>query len=419
MSLELTTITFNHDPSSTSNSAMNVRRNKDFEIPIPEHDRANPRTPRESSAAYAIAETAETTVFIRVTFRIPSPSNPTYEVQATGGDVLGQLDPIQVLFTELATSQTVDIPLTHKNFTEIGSYDITWQWLYRPVGNPSWQPLTTTSHRIYLVLAVPQSPWTQTFGDKRNPWTDLLNECCQMATESKNAVTATKKLTQKIYNNYHLRYDIVSGAPRYSFSTTSSSFNLTNWIHHVLQRNAPSNPKFCPGTPEEYKGYWIVNCYDCAASLALMAKVVGAPLDYYYHNPFGYLKYVEPIGRGKCNNPFYGCLDNNPAVGPNNQRSKFGNHAYTKLSGQKNYDATMKEWLPAIVRVLLIIVWLLVLIITLGSVNLRSLLERARGWLIDLSQGTYEQRTVDTSQPFESSAAGGNPALQTLQFQVT
>jgi hypothetical protein len=108
MSLELTTITFNHDPSSTSNSAMNVRRNKDFEIPIPEHDRANPRTPRESSAAYAIAETAETTVFIRVTFRIPSPSNPTYEVQATGGDVLGQLDPIQVMFTELATSQTVD-----------------------------------------------------------------------------------------------------------------------------------------------------------------------------------------------------------------------------------------------------------------------------------------------------------------------
>jgi hypothetical protein len=248
MSLELTTITFNHDPSSTSNSAMNVRRNKDFEIPIPEHDRANPRTPRESSAAYAIAETAETTVFIRVTFRIPSPSNPTYEVQATGGDVLGQLDPIQVMFTELATSQAVDIPLTHKNFTEIGSYDITWHWLYRPVGSPSWQPLTTTSHRIYLVLAVPQSPWTQTFGDKRNPWTDLLNECCQMAAESKSAVTATKKITQKIYKDYNLFYDIVQGSPRYDFSTTNSSFDLTNWINYVLKGNAPNTPRFCPGT---------------------------------------------------------------------------------------------------------------------------------------------------------------------------
>jgi hypothetical protein len=419
MSLELNTITFNHNPSSASNSAMNIRRNKDFEVPIPEYDRAIQRKPRDSCAAYALAETARKNVFIRVNFQISTPANPTYEVKATGGGIMGQLGPIKVKFTEGSTSQTVDIPLTHRNFKKIGRHDITWQWLCRELGSHSWKSLSTTSHRIYLVLAVPESPWTQAFGNKRNPWTDLLDECCLMAAESKDAITATKKITEKIYGDYHLRYDIVSGSPRYGFWITGTSFHLTNWINYVLKGNAPSDPKFCFGSPEEYKWYWIVNCYDCAASLALMSKVVGAPVDYCYHGPFGYLKYVEPIGRGKCNNPFYGCLGNNPEVGPDDERSSFGNHAYAKMNDQKNYDATMKEWLPIFTRVLLMIVWALILIITLGTVNLRDLLERADGWLMNLTQSDYEQRTIDTSQPFESSAAGGSPALQTLQFQVT
>ena len=44
MALALKTITFNHDPFSASNSALNIRRNKDFDVPVPEYDAAIPRS---------------------------------------------------------------------------------------------------------------------------------------------------------------------------------------------------------------------------------------------------------------------------------------------------------------------------------------------------------------------------------------
>lgn len=50
--------------------------------------------------------------------------------------------------------------------------------------------------------------------------------------------------------------------------------------------------------------------------------------------------------------------------------------------------------------------------------NLQGLRDRAEGWLFDLTQATYNQRTIDVSQPFEAGAAGGSPSLQVLDFQV-
>lgn len=420
MALTLKAITFNHDPASASISAMNIRRNKDFEVPVPEYDAALPRTAAESCAAYAKQETAAQQVVVRVELTRTGGGNPHFEIRAQGGGLLGALDPYAVDFTGGATSATVDVPLLHRDFSRIARQDVTWQWECRQQGSPIWEPMATTSHRIYVVLKVPPAPWTQALADKRNPWTDLLDVCCPIAAGKQNAGAAVESITKKVHQAYSLRYDIVSGAPRYGFAQTGSSFHLTNWINYVLKGNAPANPIFCNGSAEQYKDYWIVNCYDCAASSALMAKVLGADSDYYFHAPFGYLKYVEAIGRGKCNNPFYGCLGNNPAVGPDDQRTGFGNHAYQKLSGIRNYDSCMREWLSAIEKLILILLWLIILILTFGLLNLTTLLNRAGGWLVDLPQAEYNTRTVDTSQPFEANAAaGGTQALQTLQFSVT
>jgi hypothetical protein len=420
MPLALKTITFNHDPFSASTSALNIRRNKDFEVPVPENDAAIPRTPAESCAAYAKQETTAQPVFVRVELTNTDGGNPHFEVRAHVGGLLGALDAQAVAFTGGATSRTLDFPLSHRDFSRIARQDVTWQWEFRQKGSANWQPLTTTSHRIYVVLKVPPAPWTQALADKRNPWTDLLDVCCQIAAGQQNAAGAAESVTKKVHNSYSLRYDIVTGAPRYGFVLTGSSFQLTNWIDYVLKGNAPANPIFCNGSPEQYKNFWIVNCYDCAASSALMAKVLGADSNYYFHQPFGYLKYVEPIGRGKCNNPFYGCLGNNPAVGPDDARTAFGNHAYQKLSGSKNYDSCMREWLSPLAKLMLILLWLIILIITLGLLNLKSLLNRAGGWLVDLTQADYNTRTIDVSQPFEANAAaGGTQSLQTLQFSVT
>jgi len=420
MSISLNTITFNHDTSSAATSSLNIRRNKDFEVPVPEYDAAIPRTPAESCAAYAKQETAAQNVFVRAVFTATGGGNPHFEVQALGGGLLGALDPQPIDFTGGANTKTVDFPLTHRNFNAIARQDVTWHWQFREQGNPNWQPLVSTSHRIYIVLKMPPAPWTQALANKRNPWTDLLDFCCAIASGKQNAPDAAESITKNVHEAYPLRYDIESGNARYGFAHTGSSFQLTNWINYVLKGNAPAAPIFCNGTAEQYKDSWIVNCYDCAASAALMAKLVGADSDYYFHRPFGYLNYVEPIGRGKCNNPFYQCQGGSPAVGPDDQRSAFGNHAYQKLNGTKNYDACMREWLSPLAKWLLILLWLIILIITFGTVNAKNLLLRAGGWLIDLTQVEYNTRTIDTSQAFEAAAAsGGTQTLQVLNFSVT
>jgi len=416
MAFALTTITFNHDLLTASTSSMNIRRNKDFEVPVPEYDSAIPRTPAQSCAAYTMQETQGQNVFVRVTFSLTPTTGGTFHVRATGGGILGPLDPQTVTFAQGVGTQTVDFPLAHRDFSRITQQDIAWQWQHR-VGK-MWHNLVATQHHIYVVLKLPPAPWTQTPGDKRNPWTDLLDVCCTKAAGTATQADAAKAIIKSVNGDYSLRYDIQSGAPRYGFVKSGSSFDLTDWIDFVLHGNAPANPLFCGGAPEEYRNFLIVNCYDCAASSALMATVLGADSAYYFHQPFGYLNYVLPIGRGKANNPFPGCSGSNAAVGPDDPRTSFGNHAYTKLGGTNNYDACMRQWLSPLCAALWYLLWLIILIITFGLLNLTSLLDRAGGWLVDLTQTDYNTIVVDTSQPFEAAANGGSPALQTLQFRI-
>jgi hypothetical protein len=421
MPLTLRIIEFNHDPSSASISAMNIRRNKDFEVPVPEYDSTIPRPATESCAAYSIADTERQSVVIRVTFEIPAGEPVTsYEVRAEDGGVMGALAPVTVLFANGATTATVDFLLNSRRFVRIGVHDIPWRWLARTTGADTWAALTTTSHRIYLVLAVPDAPWTQTFADKHNPWTDLLDEACARAAGARTDVAAARRLVKAINSAYSLRYDIIKGNLRYGFIGFSSPFALSEWIDYVIRGNAPANPKFCPGSAEEYPDFLIVNCNDCAASLALSAKTIGAPLEYFFHQPFGYLNYVKPIGRGKCNNPFYGCSGFIPPELPPDYdpRSRFANHTYTKLPSGANFDACLKEVVSPLLSFFLILVWLIIFILSFGSVNLENLLDTAGGWLVNLSQASYEAATNDTSQPFEAAEAGGTPVLQPLQFQV-
>ena len=420
MPFSLQTLTFNHDLSAATTSALNIRRNKDFETALPEYESAIPRSAQEQCAAYAIAPTRNQPVVVRCVFELPGGAG--FEVKATGGGVLGDLD-AKTVGPSGAGTVTVDLPLTHRNFAAIGRHDVTWQWWMRPQGTKNWQALVTTSHRIYLLLDLPTAPWMQTFGDKHCPWTDLLDHACVIAGGAGNEMAACIAHVKAIYSNYSLRYDIVSGAPRYGFGSTAGSFRLTNWIAYVLQATPPAGPTFCQGSGETYNNNWIINCYDAAASLALIGKAVGARLDYYFHGPFGYLRFVLPIGRGKCNNPFYGCFANNPVRGEDDAtRSRFGNHAYTKLAGQNNYDACMKQWRSwlerLIITIIYFIVWLLLLIITFGLVNRFDLLDRAQGWLVNLTQPEYNAATIDTSTPAEASSAGGIPFVCALDFQV-
>src|SRR5260370_27380479 len=166
MALQLSTITCNHDPAAPATSTLNNRKNKDFEVPIPEYDSSIPRTPPQSCAAYAKHETSGQTVVIRAHFQIPAAVNITYEVKASGGGMLGHLDAVQVVFSGGIADQVVDIPLPHRNFQKIQRADITWLSRYRKQGASNRHPLAPTPHPIYLILPLPPPPCTQVFADK-------------------------------------------------------------------------------------------------------------------------------------------------------------------------------------------------------------------------------------------------------------
>jgi hypothetical protein len=330
---------------------------------------------------------------------------------AAGGGVLGALDPFTVRFRAPGTV-TVDVPLDHRSFRAISRSDVSWTWAVRQSGTAAWTPLVTTRHRIYLLLAAPGAPWTQTYADKRNPWTDLLDFVCDIAAGASAGDRATTAVVKAVHLKYGLRYDIVSGAPRYGFGGTSGSFQLTEWIAYVLKGPAPATPLWCSGAAEQHQSWLIVNCYDCAAAVTIMSNALGAPVIHQFHAPFGKLGFIEAIGRGKCNNPFPGC-SGTPTEVASCSRTSFGNHAYTKLAGL-NFDACMREWISPLMKLILILVWLLVLIITLGLVNLQQLLDRAGGWLIRLSQSTYDGRTIDSV----CSPTTGTPSVVNTQFRA-
>ena len=405
MALELSSIRFNHDPAGAATSALNIRRNKDFEVQFPEYDASLAR--QDSRAAYSIADTAHQSVVIRLEFTDNAAAS--YDVRATGGGVLGQIDPFSVTLSAAGTV-TVDVTLDKRSFAAVTREDVTWSWSFRNSGTSAWTPLVTTQHRIYLLLAAPGAPWTQTYADKRNPWTDLLDVVCNLASGAKSADAATAAVVKQVNQSYSLRYDIFWGAPSYGFHQTTGSFQLTEWIEYVLGGQPPATPLWCSGQPEEYRKRLIVNCYDCAAAVTIMSTVLGAPVVHQYHSPFGKLRYIAAIGRGKSNNPFPGCSGTPTEVSTCN-RTGFGNHAYARLAGL-NFDACMREWLSPITRFILILIWLIILIVTFGMVNRRDLLDRAGGWLIRLSQATYDSRTIDAA----CSPSTGSPIDVNTQF---
>jgi hypothetical protein len=86
----------------------------------------------------------------------------------------------------------------------------------------------------------------------------------------------------------------------------------------------------------------IVNCYDQAAAVFALGRILGIDVKYVYMDKFGYINTINLVGVGSCNNPFYGSSSSPhdiPVVGSNDTgRTGFGNHAFAML-GNDVYDA--------------------------------------------------------------------------------
>ncbi|MGH7551568.1 MAG: hypothetical protein ACREMQ_00900, partial [Longimicrobiales bacterium] len=265
-------IHFNHDPTSSSSDALNIRVNgSGAPIVAPEWTNGGPSRP----AAYA-ASALGSTVTIKAKFS-GGPANKNVKVRAldayvppsqTGclgvlisiiaailrglfGNVLGEVDERQVNFDGAgnSTPETFEL-INHKLKTAgVGARTTEWKWQYRSHGQ--WHTFANTKHRIYLVVDVPAGPWTQTVNDTQLPWTDALDKACAWAhgaiTKDEAAARITKAINARPPQSY-------TPATLFGFY----DYYLTSYMT-ALDAGAPFQ----------------LNCTDCANAVTTFANLLG------------------------------------------------------------------------------------------------------------------------------------------------
>jgi hypothetical protein len=285
-------IMFNHDPASLTRDAMNIRRNFDENVMVPEWVSPLSWFPRNDPAAYCAQETAGQTITIKVRFRA-SPGVASAEVRASGGGVLGPIPAFGVIFDENGFSEFVEVALpNHTIASGVRVEDIQWRWEYRCPMENAFRGMDRTAHRIYVVLREPREPWTQASGSNQNPWTDALDLAC---TASPNqgfadpldaiAVGLAELLNWggSNANPGQLEYDDVTTSPHYAGTNSDSQFALSKYIER-LNGGVGNGP--------------LVNCTDCACIMTTFANLLGC--DLWEGQIFtSFVNPTIPIGRGQ------------------------------------------------------------------------------------------------------------------------
>lgn len=308
MSVVLLAVAFNHQADDTASGALNIRRNAEEPVTVPEWQRGVNFSSADSFAAYSIEHSIGRPVTIRAKFarilphltsvqvRAVQPPLPwtllssttgwTQGLLATQVNVLGELAPETVFFSDFGDSDYVSFTLRNTRLPScgVGVHRIRWHWQFRAgIGSP-WREFAVTEHTIYTVLRKPTLPWLQQPANVANtqlPWTDALDFACRWAQGARTPEEAAATITRTVYSlgNGVLSYDCAVGAAAYSFEV----FLLSELIE--LFRGGLG------------RGHYI-NCSDCATLVATFANVVGADLWQSrmggpFTSPFGYF----PVNR--------------------------------------------------------------------------------------------------------------------------
>ncbi len=326
--VDVAAIKFNYDTTGVAVDALSIRRNYAKHVPVAEWTKGETK-PEQSPAAYAIASTTGKTVTIQAKFVISDPTITQAQVRADGGGVLGAIDPFTVTFKNgVSDPDFVTLSLPHHTLATngVGRTDISWTWYYKTLGD--WTQLTVTQHRIYVVLAMPTTPWTQSAtpsSDTQVPWADLLDYACVWANGAKTAGEAAGLITQKVNGGIGLSYDVHGGASAYTaWGVAGWAFLSTEFL------------KFLGG--QGGKG-GVVNCTDCATIVTTFANALGCNLYASQMHASGgggfYVNKMIAIGGTTWSYPF---------VAPNPPAFSYHEVAWTGTASYSDglYDACLK-----------------------------------------------------------------------------
>lgn len=292
MSLRLEAILFNHDSSSATVDAFNIRKNEHVPIEPPEWRRGVTNKPKDSPAAYARCETQGNTLTIKANFSFDGtgeheirardanlhrePLNgPNLSQQEVAlfenmevkpeGNVLGEVNARTLTLNPGETGfQPFDLGSVRIWDAGVGVDDIVWRWQFRVSGTANWIDFAITTHRIYTVLRVPNRPWSQVQNvfDTQLPWTEVLDRACEWAKAARNPDDAAEKIARQVNGLGQIFYDNCNyGSSHYS---DRNNFDCTAFLSRIRCETG-HGPR--------------VNCSDCAAVVSTFANSIGCDLE--------------------------------------------------------------------------------------------------------------------------------------------
>lgn len=330
--LQATDMAFNYNRTSSSSDGMNLRASySGAEILAPEAT--------VSGGDKKVLYKKDMSVTIKTRFElIPAGATPSLKVKAVAGgsmEGLGEKS-ITIKNTGISDGDTIATKAgfvafnsTKNTADKIKKETYSFQWKLTEINGETLSTaidLNSISNVIvYTISDASISPWTPNGSGSSQPWVSALEFAIHTAgAGGKNASAALAAITSYLHTGHGMTYDADGGGrAHFASGSSASSFNLTGYMSKTGN---------------------IVNCYDQAAAVVALGRLLGIGVNYRFMDPFGYINTTNVVGVGNCNNPFYPLLSapyNIKIVGNDNtfpNRIGFGNHAFANYDGMV-YDA--------------------------------------------------------------------------------
>jgi hypothetical protein len=296
MQVTLEEIKFNHDRTSASADAFNIRRNEREPVHVPEWRAGQSTMPGDSLAAYARDELTSTpTIRAKFSFHDFDAATTHVMIRALDGRLtprgrsdscwrrlfrrwfLGALTP-NVLGSVVAREINIHggeeyelFELTNVgiNAAGVSVSDIEWRWQFR-TASTDWIDFGESTHRIYTVLAKPKSPWQPDLVDLSStqlPWTAVLDYACSWAGAATHVDDAATLVTKTVHGlgGTLLTYDSVNSGSTSFTLEDPPVVDCTEYLDLLQTGQSTQGSR--------------VNCDDCAAFVVSFANILGCRLN--------------------------------------------------------------------------------------------------------------------------------------------
>ena len=273
----LESIFFNHDSSNHIADAIDVRKNFEEKIHVPEW--------KKGAKSYPATYIKNKSVNVRAIFSA-APKVTIAEIEAFKGfGSLGDLKLFPVSFKIDKKSGNLNLgeayfQVRHPTPNEIKVFFQEWVWYLRYVFPRNYSEdshIGNSRNKIFVILAAPQNPWGTSIHSQ--PWTDVLDLVCAWTHGETNPEGAAAEITHHIHHNIGGYYDGSSFYTQEENGMTTGAFYLTRFLKSI-----PYVDK--------------VDCRDTAKALVTFANVIGCDLNFRKSSGFGSLLHeIKLIGR--------------------------------------------------------------------------------------------------------------------------